>query len=211
MHDSQIFPLFSTPIYKTKIEFNENEKKFLSKEIFKLNYFEYESGNGYTTKEKNILLMRKFSNIKAQINEHVNKFVFDILEFNKVDLYVSSSWINLHKKGNYAQPHIHENSLFSGVLYLKIPEKNCGPITFHFPFQIPTFCTSTISPGFKNRNIYNSQSWKFNPVSGDLLIFPSHILHDVGINESNEYRYSLSFNYFVRGNISKEKTKELYI
>lgn len=211
MYDSQVFPLFSTPIYKTKLFFNEKEKNILMNYITKLKYFKYDSDNGYTTKEKNILTKRIFLNTKKQINQHINKFVFDILELNKVNLYVSSSWINLHQKGDYAQPHIHQNSLFSGVLYLNVPEKNCGKITFHFPCQIPFFNTNTITPGVKNENIYNSHSYNFNPTNGDLLIFPSHVLHEVGMNKSDRGRYSLSFNYFAKGKISDEKTKELFI
>ena len=137
MYNSQVFPLFSTPIYKTKLFFNEKEKNILMNYITKLKYFKYDSDNGYTTKEKNILTKRIFLNTKKQINQHINKFVFDILELNKVNLYVSSSWINLHQKGDYAQPHIHQNSLFSGVLYLNVPEKYSFFLFFLFN---KTFC-----------------------------------------------------------------------
>jgi len=211
MSNSTIFPLFSTPVYKTEILFNEKEQYFLKNKLDKINYLKYDSDNGYSTKQKNILNISSLFNIKRQINDHVNKYVFETLCLNKIDLYITSSWINLHQKGNYAQPHIHQNSIFSGVLYLEVPNENCGQITFHFPFQLPTFTSNTIYPGVKNRNIYNSHSWSFNPKSGDLLIFPSHLMHDVGINQSDQNRYSLSFNYFARGKISGEKTKELYI
>lgn len=211
MSDTTIFPLFSTPVYKTNILFNEKEQYFLKNKLDKLNYIKYDSGNGYSTKQKNILNVPSLFNIKRQINKHTYQYVFNTLCLNKIDLYITSSWINLHQKGNYAQPHIHQNSIFSGVLYLEVPNENCGQITFHFPFQLPTFTSNTIYPGVKNRNIYNSHSWGFNPKSGDLLIFPSHLMHDVGINQSNQNRYSLSFNYFAKGKISEEKTKELYI
>lgn len=211
MSDSIIFPLFSTPIYKTKIFFNEKEHYFLKNKLNKLEYLKYDSDNGYSTKSKNILNIPSFSNIKNQINEHTNTYVFDILCFNKINLYITSSWINLHQNGDCAQPHVHQNSIFSGVLYLDVPNEKSGQITFHFPFQFPTFISNTIYPEVKNRNIYNSHSWSFNPTSGDLLIFPSHVMHDVGVNRSNQNRYSLSFNYFAKGKISTEKTKELYI
>ena len=37
------------------------------------------------------------------------------------------------------------------------------------------------------------------PVPGMIICFPSHLGHDVGINQSNEDRYSMAFNYILRG------------
>ena len=39
MYNSQVFPLFSTPIYKTKLFFNEKEKNILMNYITKIKIF----------------------------------------------------------------------------------------------------------------------------------------------------------------------------
>ena len=46
---------------------------------------------------------------------------------------------------------------------------------------------------FKNNNNYHHSYW-FPPVEGRMLIFPSHLEHDVRENLSNEDRISVSFN-----------------
>ena len=44
----------------------------------------------------------------------------------------------------------------------------------------------------KGANIKNA----LNEATGDLILFPSDIMHSVNVNVSNETRYSLSFNTF---------------
>ena len=42
----------------------------------------------------------------------------------------------------------------------------------------------------------NSESFTFNPKPGELILFPSHLRHNVLINPKEESRYSLAFNTF---------------
>ena len=45
-------------------------------------------------------------------------------------------------------------------------------------------------------------------VENDLIIiFPSHLEHSVQRNISNKNRYSLAFNYYVRGEFGREEYK----
>ena len=206
-----ITPLFSTPIYRDKIFFVDKEKSFINDRLPHLNYQGYDSGNGKTTKEKNFLDRRIFRRIKCEIVEHVKNYAFNVLQLKKINLYITSSWINKHDSGDFAQAHVHCNSIFSGVLYLDVPNENCGKLIFHAPHSLPTFMTSTIFPDVENDNIYNSRSWSMNPVSEDLFIFPSHLLHSVERNNSYQSRFSLSFNCFVKGKVSDVKTMELNI
>jgi len=41
-----------------------------------------------------------------------------------------------------------------------------------------------------------SESFTFNPKPGELILFPSHLRHNVLINPKEESRYSLAFNTF---------------
>jgi len=206
-----ITPLFSTPIYRDKIFFIDKEKSFINEKLPHLIHQGYDTGNGKTTKEKNVLNRRIFRRLKYKIIEHVQNYAFNVLQLEEIDLYITSSWINRHDKGDFAQEHVHGNSIFSGVLYLNVPNADCGRLIFHVPYSMPTFMTTTIFPKVKNDNIYNSRSWSINPVSEDLIIFPSHLLHSVGSNNSDQIRYSLVFNCFVKGNVSDVKTMELNI
>ena len=66
---------------------------------------------------------------------------------------VSGCWLNINGKGSYNAPHIHGNSFFSGVYYVRTPP-GCGLIEFREPSRIrenlhrPT----TVLTSFKIRN-----------------------------------------------------------
>ena len=45
---------------------------------------------------------------------------------------LGNMWANINYPGGYNKPHIHPNSLFSGVYYVKTPP-NCGKIVFNDP------------------------------------------------------------------------------
>ena len=103
------------------------------------------------------------------------------------------AWININKPGNYNIKHNHPGVDLAGVLWIKCP-KDCGNIVFDPPtaFQSHNEIKS-YTDDFKNENnIYHS--YYFNPTEGRILIFPSHLDHQVKENKSNEDRISLSFN-----------------
>ena len=98
-------------------------------------------------------------------------------------------------KDQYHPLHNHPNSVLSGVLFLsgggKLP-----PIRFHrfnplFPLEL----------NFTELNDFNATCRWFEPVYGQLILFPSSLLHDVTPNKTDSTRITLSFNTFVRGEI----------
>ena len=52
-------------------------------------------------------------------------------------------------------------------------------------------------------------SFDLQPVEGRILIFPAHLLHEVGENKSNQDRISVSFN--LKLNKNQEYTKLIEI
>ena len=54
-------------------------------------------------------------------------------------------------------------------------------------------------------NEFNASAREFDPVQGMLVLFPSLLEHDVGRNDSDRSRTSLSFNTFVRGPVGGKK------
>ena len=105
----------------------------------------------------------------------------------------SGLWMNINKKGDYNTAHNHPNCTLSGVLWLKTPD-NCGKIVFTHPtdFQEHNQIDKTVN---EYRSKYNYHSaYQFYPKPGRMLIFPSHLLHEVESNKSREDRVSISFN-----------------
>ena len=104
-----------------------------------------------------------------------------------------SAWININPSGAFNSKHNHPNCDFSGVLWLKCP-KNCGVISFENPNGFHTFNQiNSYNEDFKDQINLHHTYW-FPPVEGRVLIFPSHLEHQVEINKSKEDRISVSFN-----------------
>ena len=60
-------------------------------------------------------------------------------------------------------------------------------------------------------NLYNSSDWIYPVKNNQLIIFPSYLRHKVKKNIENKTRISLSFNVFLKGEISKVKGCSLKI
>jgi len=115
------------------------------------------------------------------------KTYLDIVD--RFELRISDMWININGKGSYNTPHIHGNSYFSGVYYVKT-HPGCGQIQFHEPGNIREYhCPpyAQITP----RNCF-AQQCAAEP--GRLCIFPAYVPHEVTENTVEEERISVAFN-----------------
>ena len=92
--------------------------------------------------------------------------------------------------------HTHSGSIFSGVFYIKVPDR-CGRLVLEDP-------SAQLMQSFLKYwhlevewNQYTSMVWNVSPDPGDLVIFPSWMSHYVEPNMSDEDRISISFNTIV--------------
>jgi uncharacterized protein (TIGR02466 family) len=109
--------------------------------------------------------------------------------------FLGNMWANINPPGGYNMPHIHSNSLWSGVYYVKTPQ-NCGSLKLEDPRS-----TSLMSRPNHIEGQLPSRIWReiqFEPVAGRLIMFPSWVNHGVDPNMSNEIRISVSFNFLQR-------------
>jgi len=105
----------------------------------------------------------------------------------------ADAWININPTGSYNNKHNHPSSDLAGVLWIKCP-KDCGEIVFDNPSAFQTFKTiNAYEDKFKDVNKIH-YTYFFPPVEGRVLIFPSHLDHNVRENKSQEDRISVSFN-----------------
>ena len=56
-----------------------------------------------------------------------------------------------------------------------------------------------------NYDIYNSDSWWFEVKTGDIVLFPSNLTHNVESVTSKDTRISLAFNTFLTGTLGNNK------
>ena len=110
--------------------------------------------------------------------------------------FLGNMWANINYKGGFNRPHMHPNSLWSGVYYIKTPE-NCG----HLKCEDPKSVAAMTHPKRKEGQL-PSYLWRevhYKPIAGRLIMFPSWLNHCVDPNESDDIRISVSFNFLQAG------------
>jgi uncharacterized protein (TIGR02466 family) len=203
-----VVPAFATPIYHTVVETISEKTK---NQLFDLEFERLDTNNGWISKDKFIINRENFRDLKSLIESELSFYLDNILEVDrKIEFYITNSWIIMHDPGDYAQEHIHINSLLSGVLYLETNDES-GDIHFQKNTNHLNLFPSALEVDIKNYNIFNSKSWYFKPCNNQLFFFPSSLLHYVDKNKSSSKRYSLAFNIFIKGRLGKDDLDYLEI
>ncbi len=99
-------------------------------------------------------------------------------------------WVNFNKPGMFNKPHLHPNSVFTGVYYAKA-ENNCGNIVIHNSSD-KEFVLQTYT---ETQNQYTMSNPQYRPSAGLVIIFPSWLQHSVESNYSGTDRISVSFHF----------------
>ena len=139
-----------------------------------------------------------FQDSKALIQKEVDYFMREVLHYRYDESYFACSWFNVNEPGSTHHRHYHPNSIISGVLYVHVPERS-GQLVFISPHNNRDIVLD--KKRNMTRNVFDVTS--FFPVQeeGNLILFPSYVEHLVSKNESNENRYTISFNIFVKGHL----------
>lgn len=207
MNESKIIQLFPISVYTSNIEINEDDKKNIIGEDYERMF----SGNGDYTKNKYLLHDTRYKNLKEEIHNHLEVYTKKYLTVkDNVKFYMQNSWAVRHQNGDWGQSHIHGNSLLSGVCYLKT-KKDSGDIVFHKPNGYTNLFHSSTAILFDEFDNHNCEVYKITPEDGDILIFPSHLLHEIKKNISDIDRYSLAFNFHVEGELYSKDSKIDYL
>ena len=102
---------------------------------------------------------------------------------------------NVNYPGGYNRPHLHPNSLFSGVYWIKTPMKSGNLMLYD-----PRPGVQMVMPNRKDDQL-PPELWRevhYEPMAGRIIMFPSWLWHEVRTNESNDTRISVSFNFLLR-------------
>jgi len=192
-----VHQLFPKPVYASKLD-----RALTKKELKTINEYKKKttSNAGNTTSSENYVLENKtLNNLKKDLHTKVmNYFDKVICTDNPITTYITQSWINYLKNNQYHHKHNHPNSLISGVFYISA-DKEVDSITFH-----RAFLEDGIKLNTTQYNMFNATSFKFLVKTGDILLFPSSLIHGVEKKKDNSIRISLSFNVFFKGTIGNK-------
>jgi len=187
---------FPTIIYIKDIPDSEKLNKYLEPKIIqwsqqdkgeqKTNAGGWHSTTNMNQKEEYDPLTRELFNMQEEIYQKEN------LSRKPV---CGNMWANVNYPKCFNRPHIHPNSLFSGVYYVTAP-KNSGNLMIYDPRQgvqmtMPNRKEGKLSP----------ELWRevhYEPKAGRCIMFPSWLWHEVKPNKSNDTRISVSFNFLQK-------------
>ena len=186
-----IYNLFPTAVghYNIDRKLTKTEKKFL------VELEKKENEGNKTSSDHYVLGSPKLSKLKGFLEDSLKEYIDQTINpVESNELYVTQSWVNYTKEGEYHHKHTHSNSIVSGVFYVDtVPDRD--RINFFKDGY------STIKPETKDWNSYNSESWWYETKPGDLYLFPSSLTHSVFTVPKGKTRISLSFNTFIRGSV----------
>ena len=192
--------IFPYNVFKFTIEDFENLNKNLISEIYNLKNKD-EKGIHRSNKEggwhsqlfhthKDKFPEDEYPNLgklRKLISDYFNR---EISTIDK-DIEIDNMWVNINKKDSYNSIHDHQNSFYSGVYYVRVPE-NSGNIYFYNP-EI-WFTDAIDNPELFLNKKYETEKIEYNSKEGDLYFFVCNLPHGVDKNLSNNDRISISFN-----------------
>ena len=195
----KVHNLWPIPVYESEIPVREKWKVLVKG----LEYERTHINNSDISKDRKIL--NSMPELKAEIEDHCENYVRKYLTVkDSAKFYLQNSWCNIHGPNERSQIHYHGNSLLSGVYYPILP-KNSGDIAFHKVGIYTNIFHQSIRFEYDEHNNITAEQYVVELEEGAIVIFPSHLEHSVQKNLSNENRYSLAFNFYVRGKFGKEE------
>mgnify|MGYP003152945830 CR=1 FL=1 len=197
---AKVHNIFPTPVYIAKRDSDLIPRE--KKEIEKIIQEGMTRNEGNASSDNTYIFNGKLKKLKQFCNQQIKIYVEQVINpKEELDFYITQSWLNITKPGEFHHGHFHTNSIISGVFYISTEEDD--NIAFADPnTQVKDF----IVVGMREYNTWNSTNWFVPAITNELILFPSYLNHKVESNEkATTDRISISFNTFVRGNLGDRR------
>lgn len=194
MNQPTVIGIFPTPVLCANIN-----RPLYSEEIQSIENFKKDTainvGGNLTSTDQNVLDNINLTGIKEFIEKQIQIFITDILcPQTPMNLKITQSWLNWTTAEQQHYLHMHPNSYLSGVFYIKA-DGEADRIIFEKIRDANNITNCNIDFDVNEMNPFNSRQWWIPTNTGDLLLFPSGLLHQVPIEKSRRgVRTSLAFN-----------------
>jgi len=163
---------------------------------------------------------KDFSDIikDTYVNWLSENYGYDFTKNCRDDIHLFA-WANQYLTPNYHEPHNHPDTIVSGTYYVKV-DSDSSPIKFYSPNP-----AASVFGGSRPKTIHHTtqphtniattgygvthQEAFVHPTEGEVLMWPSYLLHGVPSTESKDPNYeriSISFNLHHRGIITNNET-----
>ena len=185
---------FPTFIYAKDVQLNNNQLtqdiinwSNQDKGVSKTNYKGWHSTTDMADKPEYQQLITEL--MKMQKEEYDNEHIDGHPRLGNM-------WANINPPDGMNQPHVHPNSLFSGVYYVKSQPKS-GRLKIYDPRPGIQYSMPIRKPGNPGKDLWREAY--IDPIPGRIIMFPAWLWHSVEPNESNDIRISVSFNFIQDG------------
>jgi uncharacterized protein (TIGR02466 family) len=209
----EIIPLFPTPVVVINIgrDFTKDELQLFLKDIPMM------KDKGRRMQNHGSVNLTLFDTFAEELTDIRNFCEYQFEQYiENIDganpdiagLRITQAWLNNNKPTEQHHLHYHPNSYLSGVLYIK-----CLP-NDHINFENRSEGNyNNMRFQMEKINVWNSSGRTVNVIEGDLILFPSWMLHSVSRNETkNKERISLAFNTFPIGEMGKfDEVSQLFL
>ncbi len=193
IRNHEIQALFAEPFFRANVadEITPEQIEYIKKLKMVRNQTNLISENLYIFEEPEL------ASIKAVIQDALDYYAKEVLGIPQ-RLVVTQSWSLINEPGVGMHSHSHSNSVVSGSLYYcDIPQPSSKMVfERHSSYQ-----QLQLLPEAERRNLYNTQVNVMEPRAGEVFLFSSRLQHFVEANTSNQPRYSIAFNSFVKGTL----------
>jgi uncharacterized protein (TIGR02466 family) len=190
-----IHQLFPQPVCFSKLE-----RKLTKKELTTIDTYQaktYKNEGNLTSKDNYVLENKPLKNLKKDLNKAVIDYFNEVVcANNSITPYITQSWINYTETNQFHHKHSHSNSYVSGVFYIDA-DKEVDKIKF-YKGGFPPVELNAIK-----FNVFNATTWWYPVQTGDIILFPSTLIHGVDKKKGTNTRISLSFNVFIKGKIGE--------
>lgn len=178
----KLIDLFPIPVYIGKVKQHKQIKKYVLDHIV-----EYGTPSSWNCSvnssfgKENTWLMDVPNMYHDNYDEYFAKFNLKC-NMNLIDI-----WYNEYKNSQYQERHHHLPADVSCIHYIKLDASHYGT-TFINPYNLYNASNSLMN--------YKSP-YTFTPFveEGDMVIFPSYLEHFVRVQDTDQQRVTLSWNY----------------
>ena len=133
-----------------------------------------------------------FADLVKVLDAHVADFARDLeFDLDGRALTLEDIWINILPEGGSHGSHIHPHSVISGTTYVAMPEG-----TSALKLEDPRSARMMVAPPRRKAAREDMRTFVYvKPQVGDVLMWESWLRHEVPMNQSEDDRISVSFNY----------------
>jgi hypothetical protein len=189
---AEVFELFPTPVMRVPAFLSPDTARALAKRLEQAAVV----ANGRSAQLAHTRILgpgddAELDAVVEQMGPHLQ--AFGRLIFGEpLRWLVKEIWVNVLQSGGSQTLHNHANCFASGVLYLS-PTDNSACTVFTRSLGGTEFAFRNTHRGSES-GPFCADKWVMpQPEPGDLILFPSYLLHEVPLNQGGE-RVTLAFN-----------------